>query len=48
MLLSRVASLLLLAKRKNYDYSLIDMNLTKIKSIIVPDLAFNFYHRSLF
>ena len=47
MLLNRVARLISLAKRNNYDFSMIDMSLLKIKSIIVPDRFFNFYHRKL-
>jgi hypothetical protein len=47
MLLNRVAKLILLAQRNNYDFSMIDMSLSKIKSIIVPDRFFNFYHRNL-
>jgi hypothetical protein len=45
-MLNRVANLIAFSKRNNYDYNLIDISLSKMKSIIV-NREFNFYHTNL-
>lgn len=46
MMLNRVANLIKYAKDNNYNYKLIDINLSIMKSIIA-NTTFNFYHRGL-